>query len=87
MSNVFKFEDGTKVTIDLKRISWNEWRGLIRGTLEDEDATIAKVLGVKDIAKVYDHPQPEVRALFKTIIDSGRSPLDDPNSASESTTE
>lgn len=87
MSNEFKFTDGQKVTIDLNRISWNEWRGLIRGTLEDEDATIAKVLDVKDLTKVYDHPQPEVRALFKAIIDAGRNPLDDPNSASESTTE
>jgi hypothetical protein len=89
MKNEFKFEDGKKVTIDISNINWNEWRGLIRGTLLDEDAVIAKVLGVddKELTKIFEHPQPEVRALFKSIIEAGRNPLDDPNSASESTSE
>ena len=83
----FTFEDGKKVNIDLSAISWNEWRGLLRGTLEDEDAVIAKALGLKTLDDVYDHPQPEVRELFKAIIDAGREPITDPNSASGSTSE
>ena len=83
----FEFSSGKKVNIDLSRISWHEWRGLIRGTLDDEDAVIAKVCGVSDeeLEQLFDNPQPEVRRLFKAIIDAGRDPLSDPNSASEST--
>lgn len=89
MSNVFKFSNGKTVTIDIKAISWNEWRGLLRGTLENEDAVIAKMCGieVEKLLQFYELPQPEIRLFLRAVIDSGQRPLDDPNSASESTTE
>ena len=90
MNNVFEFSDGTKVTIDHKRISWTEWRGLVRGTLGDkEDEIIAKLCGISDeeLLVLYDLPQPEIRKFFTELLESGRRPLADPNSASESTSE
>ena len=89
MSKEFTFSSGETVKIDLSKISWNEWRNLTRGTLEDEDAMIAKVCGVsKDkLLKLYDNPQPEVRLFLRAVIEAGREPLADPNSASGSTSE
>jgi putative sterol carrier protein len=85
----FTFEDGKKVTIDVSKMSWNEWRDLWSGTLKDEDAVMAKVLGVskEELIELYNYPQPEIRRLNRAVLMAGREPITDPNSASGSTSE
>ena len=89
MSKEFKFDSGKTVQIDLSNISWNEWRMLTRGTMDDEDDVIARICGVdkKELLKLYDNPQPEVRRFLRAVIEAGREPLADPNSVSGSTSE
>lgn len=77
-----------EITIDLSKITLNEWRNFFNGgnTPEQDDAFVAKVAGMKP-EQVGELLRDDWRRIIKAIAEKGREPLADPNSASPSTSD
>ena len=80
--------DGREITIDLSVITIREYRALFdkKQKQEDEDATLAKVVGLT-VDELLDLSQPDYRRVTEAFFKAAREPLSDPNSVSESTSE
>lgn len=80
--------DGREITIDLSVVTIREYRALFdkKQKQEDEDATLAKAVGLT-VDELLDISQPDYRRLAEAFFKAAREPLSDPNSASESISE
>ena len=77
--------DGKKITVDVSTLKVKEWRGLFDTSIPDEesDAVLARLCGLS-VEEVPDMLRADLRLIFLTVIELSNSPLNDPNSPSES---
>lgn len=85
MSDI-KLSSGQEVTLDLYKISLQEFRWLLDPDRPNEegDAIIGRAIGM-DAEAVGKLPYPDYRLLVKTLFEKARNPLENPNSESAST--
>jgi hypothetical protein len=86
MADTVTLSNGRVLTIDLKQMTMREYRTLFDAKIapEQDDVIYAKALGIT-ADELIDLPQPDYRAACFAVIDAARKPLDNPNSASAST--
>ena len=79
---------GMKVTVNVSTLTVREWRGFFDVASSDEssDEVIARLTKLK-VDDFLDMVRDDYRLILKTIMDLSNRPLDDPNSASESTSD
>jgi hypothetical protein len=84
--NTVTLSNGRVLTIDLHRMTMREYRTLfdVKVASENDDVVYSKVLGIT-ADELADLPQPDWRAACLAVIDAARKPLENPNSASAST--
>jgi len=75
-----KLSNGKEISLDLGKVTVNEWRGFFDGGQkhEEDDKFISNVSGIP-ISEVGTLLRDDYRRLIQAIIDKGREPLSDPN--------
>jgi hypothetical protein len=70
---------GRVLAVDMSKVTIRAYRALFdpAQTHEQEDATVAKVLGIS-VDDLLSLSQPDYRRAVKAFFDAAKAPLDDP---------
>ena len=79
---------GKKVTVDVSTMTVIEWRGFFDATVDNDvsDTVLARLAGMtlEELGALFFL---DYRHVWQAVMDTANNPLDDPNSASESTSD